>query len=102
MSDGEMIDEDISPPPQQSQGFNIADVLSTGSCSSIGQDSLDVGDTSPHLEINRKSDFSVDEASALENLKRLYPFVDQNVSFNIDFGYLLISANSFATLLESD
>lgn len=95
-----MIDEDISPPPQQSQGFNIADVLSTGSCTSIGQDSLDAGDASPHLEINRKSDFSVDEAIAIENLKRLYPFVDQNVSSYISFKYSFVSANSFATLLE--
>lgn len=67
MSETEMLDdEDISPPPQQSQGFNIANVLSTGSCTSIGQESMDASDiSSSHSEINRKSDLFVDEGKFL-------------------------------------
>lgn len=101
MSDGEM--DDVSPH-QQSQSFNIADVLSTGgSCNSIGQDSMDTSDGSPLSEINRKSELSVDENTANENLKKLYPFVDQSVSFkSIHYKHVLFLENSSSSLLESN
>lgn len=84
------MEDDLSLPTQQSQGFNIVDVLSTGSCTSIGQDSsLDASDSSPHVEINRKSELFVDEAIANENLKKLYPFVDQNASIE-NSAYILV------------
>lgn len=82
MSDNEMLEDiDVSPPPSQpSQGFNIANVLSTtGSGVSIAQD----GPGIDYLNIDRKSDFSSDEATANANLKKLYPFVDQSVCYLI-------------------
>lgn len=81
MSDNEMLEDidDVSPPlPHPSQGFNIADVLSTSSSTSIGQESMVI--ESQYMNINKKSDLSVDENVANENLKKLYPFVDQSVS----------------------
>ncbi|KAI6182458.1 hypothetical protein M3Y97_00382200 [Aphelenchoides bicaudatus] len=77
MSDNEMLEDiDESPPlTHTSQSFNIADVLSTSSGTSIAQDSMA---ESQYMNINQKSELSVDETTANQNLKKLYPFVDQS------------------------